>query len=406
MPTKFSWSQPVKERSTRSVPSTDFPKKLLSSNGESTQSDVGDQFPVEGNDDSDSAGQKDLVKQLQARINELETNAAKDKQKISILERERDHVRSCLSQEVAQAKKNRHFGFDTIKDNNQKICFYTGFPTFNTLSACYKLLNPEECLREDTKRSCKESKIPYMDQFFLTLMRLRLGLFEHDLADRFKISQSSVHRIIKRWVNFMYLRLGSINIWLPPEVIKRTMPESMREKFPNLEWVIDAFEIQTQRPASLMLQSQTYSSYKSRNTVKGLVACTPSGQVGFISQLYTGNISDRELVLRSGFLNMPHTKGAMWLVDKGFQIQDLADPLGVTVNMPAFVGQQKQLSAQDVFKTQTIASERIHIERMINKIKKFHLFDRPVPMSMMGCVNQAWTVCALLTLFQNPIISA
>ena len=35
---------------------------------------------------------------------------------------------------------------------------------------------------------------------------------------------------------------------------------------------IDSFEMQTQRPTSLLLQSQSYSSCKTRNTVKGLVA--------------------------------------------------------------------------------------------------------------------------------------
>ena len=204
----------------------------------------------------------------------------------------------------------------------------------------------------------------------------------------------------------MYLRLGNINIWPSKKSILETMPESMKEKYPNLEWTIDAFEIQCCRPSSLMLQSQSYSNYKSRNTVKGLVACTPSGQIGFISQLYTGSISDRELTIRSGFLKMPHNKGAMWLVDKGFQIQDLADPLGVKVTMPAFVGQNSQMTADEVFHTQQIASERIHVERAINKVKKFHIFDRPIPLSTLGTVNQMWTVCALLTLFQNPIISA
>ncbi len=140
--------------------------------------------------------------------------------------------------------------------------------------------------------------------------------------------------------------------------------------------------------------------------MKGLVACTPSGQLGFVSQLYTGGISDRELFKKSGFLTMPHTRGAMWLVDKGFTIQDLADPLGVTVNMPAFVGSKSQMSADEVFQTQMVASERIHIERAINKVKNFHIFDRPIPMSTYSSVNQMWTVCALLTLFQRPIISA
>ena len=53
--------------------------------------------------------------------------------------------------------------------------------------------------------------------------------------------------------------------------------------------------------------------------------------------------------------------------------------------------------------TQQIASERIHIERAINKVKDFHIFDRP---TIFGTVNQMRTVCRLLTPFQNLIISA
>ena len=240
----------------------------------------------------------------------------------------------------------------------------------------------------------------------MTLIRLRLGLFELDLAHRFGVSKATVHRVCTTWINFMYLRLGSINIWPNKETICRTMPEDVKDQFPDLEWIIDAFEMQCERPSSLILQSQSYSTYKSRNTVKGLVACTPSGQLGFISQLYTGNISDRELVIRSGFLKMPHNKRAVWLVDKGFQIEDLALPLGVKVNMPAFVGKRSQMTTAEVFRTQIIANERIHIERAINKVKNFHIFDSPVKLSMYGTINQIWSVCALLTLFQNPIISA
>ena len=103
---------------------------------------------------------------------------------------------------------------------------------------------------------------------------------------------------------------------------------------------------------------------------------------------------------------MDHSKGAIWLVDKGFQVDDLAQPLGVTINMPEFLGKNEQMSPNAVFATQQIASERIHVERAINKVKNFHIFDKPIPLSIMGTVNQMWTVCALLTLFQNPIISA
>ena len=203
----------------------------------------------------------------------------------------------------------------------------------------------------------------------MTLVRLRLALFETDLAVRFDVSKTTVDRIRVSWINFMYLRLGSLCIWPSKEDIKRTMAESMKEKYPDVEWLIDAFEIQCERPSSLKLLSQSGSNYKSRSTVKGLVACTPSEQIGFTSQLYTGSILDRELTERSGFWSMSHTKGGMCLTDKGFQIQDLVQPLGCKVKIPAFVRKDVQMSPEDVFHTQQIASERIHIERALNRVK-------------------------------------
>ena len=54
--------------------------------------------------------------------------------------------------------------------------------------------------------------------------------------------------------------------------------------------------------------------------------------------------------------------------------------------------------------TQSIVAERIHVERAINKNKSFHIFDQIIPLSLSGSIIQIWTVCALLTLFQEPII--
>jgi len=64
-----------------------------------------------------------------------------------------------------------------------------------------------------------------------------------------------------------------------------------------------------------------------------------------------------------------HHKDARWLVDRGFTIQNLADPLGIQVNMPAFLEGMSQMSPGGVYHSQQVASERIHIERAINKVK-------------------------------------
>ena len=350
------------------------------------------------------------VAELQEKISQLEAQLKTKTEAAELFRTERDKLKKTASLKGS-------LSIESIKDNEKLLCFYTGFPTYVTFEQCLRLIDPglngkniiysRKKANARSKRLSHNKKLSVENEFLMMLVRLRLGLFVEDLAIRFGISKSSVNRILLTWINYTYLKLGNICIWPNQDTIRATIPSSMKEKYPNLEWIIDAFEIQTERPSSLVLQSKSYSTYKSRNTIKGILACTPSGQIGFISQLYHGSMSDRELTIRSGFLKMPHNRGAMWLVDKGFQIGDLAEPLGVVVNMPAFLGDhRKQMSKAEVYHTQQVASERIHIERAINKVKNFHIFDSCIPMSMTGTVNQMWTVCALLTLFQRPIISA
>ena len=42
--------------------------------------------------------------------------------------------------------------------------------------------------------------------------------------------------------------------------------------------------------------------YKSHNTFKFLLGIAPSGQITYLSTLFVGSISDREIVEKSGFL--------------------------------------------------------------------------------------------------------
>jgi len=80
-----------------------------------------------------------------------------------------------------------------------------------------------------------------------------------------------------------------------------------------------------------------------------LIGISPGGAITYISQLY------REIVLRSGFLELPFEKGDTIMADKGFTVKDLL-PVGVHLNIPPFLGSKGQMSTEEVAKTQSIAS--------------------------------------------------
>ena len=63
------------------------------------------------------------------------------------------------------------------------------------------------------------------------------------------------------------------------------------------------------------------------------------------------------------------------MADKGFTIEDKL-PLGVSLNILAFLGSNEHMFSEDVIKTQTIVSLRIHVERVINKIENYRIIGK------------------------------
>jgi len=75
----------------------------------------------------------------------------------------------------------------------------------------------------------------------------------------------------------LYLKFGFFNIWPNREAIDKAMPQSFRDKYPKTMISIDGTEIKCHTPSSLVLHSETYSSYKSHITFKSLIGIAPSG---------------------------------------------------------------------------------------------------------------------------------
>lgn len=71
----------------------------------------------------------------------------------------------------------------------------------------------------------------------MTMVRIRLGLLELDLAVRFDISQSSVSRIT------VYHSLKAIEHFPPWHVVRKYMPEVFKSEYPNTRLILDATEL-------------------------------------------------------------------------------------------------------------------------------------------------------------------
>ena len=97
------------------------------------------------------------------------------------------------------------------------------------------------------------------------------------------------------------------------------MPDSFK-KFPSTGVILNATEFKVQSPSSLLRQSQVFSQCKSTTTAKALVGIAPSGSVTFVSQLYTGGISD-EITKQSKVLTLlergDNVMAAKGLCDRG-----------------------------------------------------------------------------------------
>lgn len=372
---------------------------------------------------------QELLERIKDLENEVKTLTAKLATVTNENTLSKSEIENLQSDKTTQESKleNYKYNYNNISKNEKLFKQSTGLEVeaFNHL---FDLVNPgEKCEYVkfyDNKKSTTEEKIteestvsssskkvgrkPIMapkDQLFLCLAWLKNGFPRSHVEWLFNTPKSTLSRYVITWINLLYFTLGSLPIWPSRETVNGSMPEFFKNTYPSTRVIIDCTELFCERPSSLQIQSSMYSSYKHHVTYKGLIGIAPSGAVTFVSQLYPGSISDKEIVQRSGMLNEK-----LWQVndsvmaDRGFLISDDLKPFGVSLNIPAFLKGRDQLSEGEVKGSQTIASVRIHVERAIQRVKKFQILRKEIPLLFHGSINQMWTVCTLLCNLMPPLI--
>lgn len=297
-----------------------------------------------------------------------------------------------LNNEIRKIKKTA-FRYKYVKKDKNMLHFYTGINK-EIVQWVFSLI------KKEVKQVLKQLSL--LDHLFVVLMKLKLGLYNKDLAYRFGVKPVIISRIYRQWLPVLASSLQLLIIWPDKPALRKNLPKCFK-KFRNCVCIIDCSEIFIQRPLNLNARAQTWSNYKNNNTIKYLISCTPAGAVSFLSEGWGGRVSDKEITLKSGFLNLVE-RGDLVLADRGFTIEVELATQGATLKIPAFTKGKSQLPAADVDKSRQLANVRIHIERVIGRLRKFNILNTTIPISQVDLLDDVMVVvCGLVNLNRSVV---
>lgn len=214
------------------------------------------------------------------------------------------------------------------------------------------------------------AEIRHLD-VLVTLKKIRTNHVYGMLGDDFELSASSVHRIFVRSVPLIASCFKELIFWPDCASIYKTLPLPFQARYNKVQSIIDCFELEIQKPSNPVRQALSWSEYKKCNTLKYLISSTPNGFVNFVSGASGGRTSDKEMVESTGFLEklQPNT----WVMaDRGFKhVEEALMQKHCKLVRPPSVPENVILRKNVVRESKRIASLRIHIERVIRRVREF-----------------------------------
>ena len=147
---------------------------------------------------------QDEIKALQAELLATKEELVKVKYETAAALKQVEAVQAQASIDIESVQKQAaeqlalsKFGLERFSTDNDSIKFYTSFPTYQHIQDFYEFVRPAA----ETMTYCyasweRESRpgartMQLIDELFMFLVRLKLGLFEKDLAYRFNKQENN-----------------------------------------------------------------------------------------------------------------------------------------------------------------------------------------------------------------------
>ena len=126
--------------------------------------------------------------------------------------------------------------------------------------------------------------------------------------------------------------------------------------------------------------------------------------MSFISKGWGGRTSDKHITRESGFYEklLP---GDCVLADRGFNIKEDLAAIGATLKIPSFTKGNKQLPGAEVDTSRQLSNVRIHVERVIGRLKKFRLLQKTIPITQVKLLDDMVVIIAALVNLNKSVVS-
>ena len=156
--------------------------------------------------------------------------------------------------------------------------FYTGLPSYDVFTALLEYMQPlvEKLHQTSSGTEGRKKSLTYGEELLAVLMRLRLGLWLEDIANRFVVHPSTVSRIFATRIRILAVEMRKNFPWPSKETVRARTLVSFK-KYLNTRIIIDCSDFFIQGPSSLQRQVLTFSHYNHHNTFKDLIGISPGG---------------------------------------------------------------------------------------------------------------------------------
>ncbi|XP_051160095.1 uncharacterized protein LOC127280845 [Leptopilina boulardi] len=282
--------------------------------------------------------------------------------------------------------------------NDQQLSTATGIPNlklFDNIVKSFEIAAPQ--LKNHTR------VLTAKDRVLLTLLKLKQNLSYAFLSLLFPtVAPRYCSEIICNSIDILYEVLTPYIHFASKDEILRNIPHCF-DDYSDTRIILDCTEIEIQKPKNVCCQISTYSHYKGRHTVKFLTGVTPGGIISFCSKAYGGRVSDKSIFEQSGLIEILEENSAI-MVDKGFLIDEVCADNNIKLIRPSFFNKnQSQFSENDAVESSNIASARVHVERLNQRIKVFDILGGKMSSCLVPKSEKIMFICCALANLTSPV---